>query len=40
MQVHYKFGGSPSLMGLEQLPTLTHWVTLSSFTNSFPIPRI
>jgi len=39
-QVRFRFGGSPLLMGIGQSPGLTHWVTLSRFTNSFPIPRI
>ena len=40
MQVRYRFGGYPPLMGLGQSPTLTHWAALSSFTDSSPIPRI
>ena len=39
MQVHYRFGGSPPPMGLARSPALTHWVTSTDFTRSFPIPR-
>ena len=39
MQVHFRFGGSPPLMGLVRHAVLTHWVTATNFTASFPIPR-
>jgi len=38
-QVRCRFGGSPPLMGLARLAALTHWVTPTNFTVSFPIPR-
>ena len=39
MQVHYRFGGSPLRVGLVRHAVLTHWVTSTNFTASFPIPR-
>ena len=38
-QVCCRFGGSPPLVGLARPTALTHWVTSTSFTGSFPIPR-
>ncbi len=39
MQVHYRFSGSPLLVGLVLPAVLTHWVTSTNFTASLPIPR-
>jgi hypothetical protein len=40
MQGRCRFGGSPPLVGIARLPALTHWVTSTNFTVSFPIPRL